>query len=40
MKQDAIPGMLIPIHFVPTKTSDQMREELATDRHASLDQEP
>jgi cytochrome c oxidase subunit 2 len=30
VKQDAIPGMLIPIHFVPTKTSDQMREELAT----------
>jgi len=30
MKQDAIPGMLIPIHFVATKTSDQLREELAT----------
>ena len=30
VKQDAVPGMLIPIHFVPTKTSDQMREELAT----------
>ena len=30
VKQDAIPGMLIPIHFIPTKTSDQMREELAT----------
>jgi len=30
VKQDAIPGMLIPIHFVPTKTSDQMRDELAT----------
>ncbi len=29
VKQDAIPGMLIPIHFVPSKTSDQMREELA-----------
>jgi cytochrome c oxidase subunit 2 len=29
VKQDAVPGMLIPIHFVPTKTSDQMREELA-----------
>jgi len=29
VKQDAIPGMLIPMHFVPTKTSDQMREELA-----------
>src|ERR1039457_6592904 len=29
VKQDAIPGMLIPIHFVPTKTSDEMREELA-----------
>jgi cytochrome c oxidase subunit 2 len=30
VKQDAIPGMLIPIHFVPTKTSDEMREELAS----------
>jgi cytochrome c oxidase subunit 2 len=30
VKQDAIPGMLIPIHFVATKTSDQLREELAT----------
>ena len=30
MKQDAIPGMLIPVHFVATKTSDQLREELAT----------
>ena len=29
VKQDAIPGMMIPIHFVPTKTSDEMREELA-----------
>ena len=29
VKQDAVPGMLIPIHFVPNKTSDQMREELA-----------
>ena len=29
VKQDAIPGMLIPIHFVPNKTSDQLREELA-----------
>jgi cytochrome c oxidase subunit II len=29
VKQDAIPGMLIPIHFVPTKTSDEMREEEA-----------
>ena len=28
-KQDAIPGMLIPIHFTPTKTSDEMRDELA-----------
>ena len=40
VKQDAIPGMLIPIHFVPTKTSDQMREELAATDHASHDQEP
>lgn len=30
VKQDAIPGMLIPVHFVPNKTSDQLREELAT----------
>src|SRR5580658_2971811 len=30
VKQDAIPGMLIPIHFIPTKTSDEMREELAS----------
>ena len=30
VKQDAIPGMMIPMHFVPTKTSDEMREELAT----------
>lgn len=29
VKQDAIPGMLIPIHFTPTKTSDEMREEMA-----------
>jgi cytochrome c oxidase subunit 2 len=29
VKQDAIPGMLIPIHFVPNKTSDQLRKELA-----------
>jgi len=29
VKHDAIPGMLIPIHFVPTKTSDDMREEMA-----------
>jgi cytochrome c oxidase subunit 2 len=29
VKQDAIPGMIIPVHFVPTKTSDEMREELA-----------
>src|SRR5882724_6547417 len=29
VKQDAVPGMLIPIHFIPTKTSDEMREELA-----------
>jgi len=29
VKQDAIPGMLIPIHFIATKTSDQLREEMA-----------
>ncbi|HVM62544.1 MAG TPA: hypothetical protein VMV72_16915 [Verrucomicrobiae bacterium] len=29
VKQDAIPGMLIPIHFVPNKTSDQLREDEA-----------
>jgi cytochrome c oxidase subunit 2 len=29
VKQDAIPGMLIPIHFRATKTSDELREEMA-----------
>ncbi len=29
VKQDAIPGMLIPIHFTANKTSDQLREEMA-----------
>jgi len=29
VKHDAIPGMLIPIHFIPTKTSDEMREDMA-----------
>ena len=29
VKQDAIPGMIIPVHFVATKTSDEMREEMA-----------
>jgi cytochrome c oxidase subunit 2 len=29
VKQDAIPGMMIPIHFTATKTSDQLREEMA-----------
>ena len=29
VKQDAIPGMIIPIHFIPTKTSDEKREEMA-----------
>ena len=29
VKQDAIPGMLIPIHFRATRTSDQLREEMA-----------
>ncbi len=29
VKQDAIPGMLIPLHFMATKTSDQLRQEMA-----------
>ena len=29
VKQDTIPGMSIPVSFVATKTSDQIREELA-----------
>jgi cytochrome c oxidase subunit 2 len=29
VKQDAIPGMEIPIYFTPTKTTEQLREELA-----------
>jgi cytochrome c oxidase subunit II len=29
VKHDAIPGMLIPIHFIPTRTSDDLREEMA-----------
>jgi len=29
VKQDTIPGMSIPTYFVATKTSDQLREELA-----------
>jgi len=28
IKQDAIPGLSIPAWFVPTKTTDEMREEL------------
>ncbi len=28
VKQDAIPGMSIPVWFTPTKTTDQIREEL------------
>jgi cytochrome c oxidase subunit 2 len=28
VKQDAIPGMLIPMHFQATKTSDQLRDEM------------
>jgi cytochrome c oxidase subunit 2 len=30
VKQDTIPGMIIPVHFVATQTSDQLREQLAT----------
>ena len=29
VKQDTIPGMIIPVHFIATETSDQMREQLA-----------
>ena len=28
VKQDAIPSMIIPVHFIPTKTADEMRNEL------------
>ncbi len=28
VKQDTIPGMLIPIHFTPTRTTDDIRAEL------------
>ncbi len=28
VKQDAIPGMLIPVWFTPVKTTDQIREEM------------
>ncbi len=30
VKQDTIPGMSIPIYFTPTKTTAQIREEMAT----------
>jgi len=30
VKQDAVPGLNIPVWFVPTKTSDAIREEMAT----------
>jgi cytochrome c oxidase subunit 2 len=33
VKQDTIPGMIIPIHFRATQTSDQLREELARTMH-------
>jgi cytochrome c oxidase subunit 2 len=29
VKQDSIPGMMIPLHFTPTMTTDQMREHQA-----------
>jgi cytochrome c oxidase subunit 2 len=29
VKQDAIPGEVIPVWFVPTKTTDQLREEMS-----------
>jgi cytochrome c oxidase subunit 2 len=29
VKQDTIPGMSIPVHFTPTLTSDQVREQMA-----------
>ncbi len=30
VKQDAIPGQMIPLWFTPTKTTDQIRDELVT----------
>jgi cytochrome c oxidase subunit 2 len=32
IKQDAIPGMSIPVHFVPKYTTDEMRRRLGNDR--------
>lgn len=29
VKQDTVPGMIIPIHFTPTLTSDEVREKMA-----------
>ena len=28
VKQDAIPGMMIPIHFTPTETTEQIRQQM------------
>lgn len=33
VKQDTIPGMRIPIHFVPNKTTDQIRGEMTITEH-------
>jgi cytochrome c oxidase subunit 2 len=33
VKQDTIPGMRIPIHFVPNKTTDQIRHEMTITEH-------
>jgi cytochrome c oxidase subunit 2 len=33
VKQDTIPGMRIPIHFTPDKTTDQIRDEMTLTEH-------
>jgi len=33
VKQDTIPGMRIPIHFTPNKTTDQIRDEMTLTEH-------
>ena len=33
VKQDTIPGMRIPIHFTPSKTTDQIRNEMTLTEH-------
>jgi len=33
VKQDTIPGMRIPVHFTPSKTTDQIRDEMTLTEH-------